>query len=346
MYTEDFDLSYDLTIVVPTHNRRDLLRDGVASLRRQSFPVDRYEIVAVSDGSTDGTDEEYATPLASPATRLVRQEKRGLSAARNLGLHHAQGRLVMFVDDDMVADEKLAEMHVDAHARFDEHVAVRGRVKPASDLPDTAFCRIVIGDICGVYEAHADRARFVTFERALSWQTSFKKSELERLGGYDETFRLYGWEDIEFAYRASQQGLRFYYEPRAISLHRDQRNTLPTHGQRLRNASRMAPFMFARHPEIRATIPMYADKEPIDWKHDHPRLIAKKAARQLLATRPLMQFLEGVTPLVERATTSEKFLRRWYYGLLGSYVLLGYREGLTGASGSGHSEMRPSRSSA
>lgn len=338
----------ELTIVVPTYNRRDLLRDGVTSLRRQSFPADRYEIVIVSDGSTDGTDAEYATPLTSPATRLVRQEKRGfgLSAARNLGLRQARGRLVMFFDDDMVADEQLVEMHVDAHARFDEHVAVRGRVKPAPDLPDTAFCRIVIGDICGVYEAHADQARFVTFETALSWQTSFKKSELERLGGYDETFRLYGWEDIEFAYRAAQQGLRFYYEPRAVSLHRDQRNTLATHGQRLRKASRMAPFMFARHPEIRATIPMYADKGPIDWQHDSLRLVAKKAARRLLATRPLMRVLEGVTPLVERATASEKFLRRWYYGLLGSYVLLGYREGLTGASDIGPSGVRPSQSSA
>ncbi len=338
----------DLTIVIPTYNRRALLRDAVESLRRQTYPLDRYEILIVSDGSSDGTDDDYAGPLQSPVTRLVRQEKRGfgLAAARNLGLRHAQGRLVMFFDDDMVSDEKLVEMHVDTHARFDEHVAVRGRVKPAPDLPDTSFCRIVIGDICGVYEANADQAHFLSFETALSWQTSFKKSELERLGGYDETFRLYGWEDIEFAYRAAQQGLRFYYEPRAISLHRDQRNTLPTHGQRLRNASRMAPFMFARHPEIRATIPMYADKGPIDWKHDNPRLIAKKAARRLLATRPLMRFLEGVTPLIERTTTSEIFLRRWYYGLLGSYVLLGYREGLTGASGSSHSEIRPSQLSA
>jgi len=327
----------DITIIIPTYNRRDLLRDAVASLRKQSHPADRYEIVIVSDGSTDGTDDEYAAPLTLPATRLVRQEKRGfgLAAARNLGLRHAQGRLVMFFDDDMVADEQMVATHVEAHTQFDEHVAVRGCVKPAPDLPDTPFCHIVIGDICNVYEDGAEQARFISFETALSWQTSFKRSELERLGGYDEEFRMYGWEDIEFAYRTMQQGLRFYYEPRAVSLHRDQRNTLPKHAERLRSASRMAPVMFERHPEIQAAIPMYFDKGPIHWRADGPRLIAKKIVRRMIATRPVMWALEGITPVVERTVSSPNLLRRWYYGLLGSYVLIGYREGLTSACGNG-----------
>jgi GT2 family glycosyltransferase len=333
----------DITIVVPTYNRRALLADAVASLRRQSYPGDRYEIVIVSDGSTDGTDDDYATPRHSPVTRLIRQEKRGfgLAAARNLGLRHAQGRLVMFFDDDMVADESMVEAHVEAHAQFDEDVAVCGRVQLAPDLPQTPFCQIILGDICRLHADNPDEARFLPFGIALSWQTSFKRKAQERLGGYDDTFRLYGWEDIEFSYRASQQGIRFYYEPRAIAFHRDQRNTLPTHAERLRSASRMAPVMFERHPEIRSAIPMYFDKGPIDWRADGPRLIAKKIVRQAIATRPVMWALERITPAVERVFSSPNLLRRWYYGLLGSYVLIGYREGLAGANGGGRTSSTP-----
>ena len=95
---------FDITIVVPTYNRRDLLAALVDSLRRQTYPSDRYEILIVSDGCSDGTDNVYGKPIASPLTRLVRQEKCGfgLAAARNLGIREARGYLVMFIDDDMV----------------------------------------------------------------------------------------------------------------------------------------------------------------------------------------------------------------------------------------------------
>ena len=321
---------FDLTIVIPTYNRRALLRDAVASLRAQTFPADRYEIVIVSDGSTDGTDDDYGTPLQSPLTRLIRQEKRGfgLAAARNLGLRNAQGRLILFFDDDMVADEDLAAAHVDAHARFDEHVAVCGRVKLAPDLPQTPFCQIVLGDICRLFADNPDEARFLDFGMALSWQTSFKRAALERLGGYDDTFRLYGWEDVEFSYRASQQGMRFWYEPRAVAFHRDQRNTLPRHAERLRNGSRMAPALFARQPGLKASIPMYADKDPIDWRSDRPTLVARKIGRRMSASRPVLGALARVTPLVERIVPHPAALRRWYYAVLSNYVTIGYREGL------------------
>jgi GT2 family glycosyltransferase len=318
----------DITVVVPTYNRRKLLAAAVDSLRRQTFPSDRYEVLIVSDGSTDGTDEDYREPLSRPLTRLVRQEKQGfgLSAARNLGIREAQGRLVLFLDDDMTADERMIQAHVDAHARFGDDVAVRGRVKPAPELPDTPFCRIVLGDVCRLYDDHTEQARFTDFSTAVSWQASYQRATIANLGGFDETFRCYGWEDIEFSYRASRAGLRFYYEPQALSYHNDQRQTLAAHGQRLRNASRMAPMLFERHPELADRFPMYAHMSPI-WKGDGAKRILLKALRQLVATAPVLTVMERLTPGIERIVPWSPLLRRWYYGILGSYVLTGYREG-------------------
>lgn len=334
----------DMTVVVPTYNRRQLLAAAVDSLRRQTHPRDRYEILIVSDGSTDGTDDVYRTPLDMPLTRLVRQEKQGfgLSAARNLGIHEAQGRRVMFLDDDMVADEHMVEMHLSVHRWLGEHVAVRGRVKPAPELPDTPFCRIVLDEVCRQYQDHPERARFTGFDVALSWQTSYNRETIAGLHGFDENFRFYGWEDIEFSYRAAQAGLRFYYEPRAISYHNDQRQTLAAHGARLRNASRMAAMLFARHPELATRFPMYENMAPIAWGKDGGGRIIKKAGRQLLARRPIVATMERLTPSVERIVHRRSVLRRWYYTILGSYVWAGYREGLLALRDSQNGGGRPS----
>ena len=321
---------FDITVVVPTYNRRKLLRVAIDSLRQQSHPADRYEILIISDGSTDGTDDDYRVPLDLPLTRLIRQEVEGfgLSAARNLGTREAKGRLVMFFDDDMVADKELVKNHVEAHQQFDENVAVCGRVKLAAELPNTPFCQIVLGDICRLFAENEEEARFLSYHMALSWQTSFKRSALERVLGYDETFQCYGWEDIEFSYRATQQGLRFFYEPKALSYHNDRRNNLPSHAARVRNAAQMAPVLFARHATLKTDLEMYQDKMPIDWKTDNSNLIAKKAMRQIIATPPMRQIFEISTPIVESLISRPKLLRRWYYNILSNYMLIGYREGL------------------
>jgi glycosyltransferase involved in cell wall biosynthesis len=321
---------YDITIVVPTYNRLKLLTAAVESLRRQTYASDCYEILIISDGATDGTDEAFAQPLEAPRTRLLRQEVEGfgLSAARNYGIREGEGRLVMFFDDDMVAHEQMVEMHIVAHSQVGDEVAVRGRVFPSPELPETPFCQIVLGDICRLYEENPDQGRFIDFHNAVSWQTSYHRETIAGVGGYDETFRVYGWEDIEFSYRWSQAGLRFYYDPRPISYHNDQRQTLAAHAKRMRTSSKMAPILFQRHPELIQELPMYFDKAPIVWGQDSPGLIAKKMVRQAFASRLSMSAMERLTPMVEQVVPSPKLLRRWYYGFLGGHVLQGYREGL------------------
>ena len=331
MTNQTTGLPLDVTVVVPTYNRRALLLDLVASLRAQTLSPDRYEIVIISDGSTDGTDETFKEPWRQPVTRLIRQEKRGfgLAAARNLGARHGAGRLVLFIDDDMVADRGLLEAHVGGHAAHpDDLVAICGKVVLSPDLPATPFCQIVIGDTCRLYDDRVDEARFIPPERALSWQTSFKRHAWLDVGGNDDTYRSYGWEDIEFACRAAERGMRFFYTPDAVSFHRDQRVTLEAHADRLLKSSRMAPRLFGRFPRLEHDLPMFADKRPVDWQRDGTGLIGRKLARRALAAAPLLGLLVKMTPWVEGVVSSPAVLRRWYYGVLGGYIVRGYREGL------------------
>ena len=89
-----------VTVVIPTQNRRDALRDAIASVRAQTWP--HVDLVVVDDGSTDGTDRLLSEMAAAdPTLRYVRNAvARGGADARNQGIEAATGPWVAFLDDD------------------------------------------------------------------------------------------------------------------------------------------------------------------------------------------------------------------------------------------------------
>ncbi len=86
-----------VSVVIPCYNQAHFLSEAIESVLSQSYP--RFEIVVVDDGSTDNTSE-VASSYPPEKVRLVRQENRGLSAARNAGLAESKGEYVVFLDAD------------------------------------------------------------------------------------------------------------------------------------------------------------------------------------------------------------------------------------------------------
>lgn len=84
------------SVVIPTYNRADLLRETLDSIFAQSFTD--YEVIVVDDGSTDGT--ESVIQSYGDRIRFLRQQNLGPGAARNLGLRHSTGHYVAFLDSD------------------------------------------------------------------------------------------------------------------------------------------------------------------------------------------------------------------------------------------------------
>src|SRR4051812_15186920 len=88
----------DVTVVIPTHNRKELLDRTLRSVLAQE-DVD-LSVVVVDDGSADGT-EAFVQALADPRVSVLRHpEARGVSAARNTGIARATTTWLAFVDDD------------------------------------------------------------------------------------------------------------------------------------------------------------------------------------------------------------------------------------------------------
>lgn len=98
-----------ISVIIPVHNAERTLVKCIESVLNQTFSG--FEIILIDDGSSDksyGIAEKYAQQ--DSRIKLIHQENKGLSEARNIGLKIAQGQYISFVDsDDWLGDEKMYE---------------------------------------------------------------------------------------------------------------------------------------------------------------------------------------------------------------------------------------------
>lgn len=188
----------DVSVIIGAYEAMPYLIRCLESVDAQTIGPGRMEIVAVDDGSTDGTGEyleEFAARTAIPM-RVVRQENSGgPSGPRNLGLGLARGRYVFFLDaDDYFGEEALERM-----------VA----------MGDRAGTDVILGKIVGVDRGAAKSMWGETVKRAdlfdshikftLSAQKLFRRDLLVRLGmSFDEKLRT--GEDALFTMEAYLRG--------------------------------------------------------------------------------------------------------------------------------------------
>jgi len=93
-----------VNVIIPAYNAQDYIRDSVESVLLQTY--DNVEIIVINDGSTDKTPEILAS--FGKKIRVIHQENKGLSEARNAGIQAANGQLIAFLDsDDLWLTEKI-----------------------------------------------------------------------------------------------------------------------------------------------------------------------------------------------------------------------------------------------
>ena len=212
----------NISVSIITHNRKELLKRVVVSLEAQTFPRDKFEVIVVDDGSTDGTPGVMKEVVAgSPVKiRYFRQdENRGKSEVRNISLKEAQGDIVLFLEDDTVADPGLLEEHAGMHERYPSRgTAVLGREAMDMDSVKTPFGRYVAemsNDFFGRIHDSITAGKQDAYLGFITFNLSVKRDFLLKEGMFDPEFR-YFCEDIELGYRLFSKGLELRYNADAI----------------------------------------------------------------------------------------------------------------------------------
>lgn len=202
-----------ISIVIPTYNRADLLREALESVYAQTYS--NYEVIVVDDGSTDHTDlmlDEYAG-----RARVLRQSRGGISSARNAGLRACSGDYVAFLDnDDRWTPEKL-EHHVAFAATHAEcAVTYTDAIQFTESGPNT---QTFVQRFPALMEP-ADLFRRMITEYAIPLMSA-TMVRLEFLREYGLQFQEYaGIDDLLLFLEILRRGGRFAYLPEPLTWRR------------------------------------------------------------------------------------------------------------------------------
>jgi GT2 family glycosyltransferase len=205
-----------VSVIMPTHDRRESLRRVLEALSRQTTEAARFEVIVVCDGCSDGSAVMCRNLPTPYALHVVEQPQSGPAAARNRALQDAKADLVLFLDDDVVPDPDLIREHVNAHQQ-DVNAVVIGPLLAPPDFPLEPWTRWEAAMLEGQYRAMAAGRWDATPRQFYTGNASVRRPHLIAAGGFDPAFRRA--EDVELAYRLQRFKLKFYFRPEAKGWH-------------------------------------------------------------------------------------------------------------------------------
>lgn len=205
-----------VTVVIPTCERRASLERLLTALDHQTLPPEQFEVVAVLNGADDGTAAMIEQLRTVYRLRWVRHPRQNRASARNHGVRVAHGRLIVFLDDDMEPAAEFLRAHVDAHATGDRRGIVGAAPIPfdASSPPVVVFRALRFQR---KLQEMAARASDLRFNQVYSGNLSLPRALFLEVGGFDEEFTLYGYEDYELVVRLLKRGVRFSFSEQALA---------------------------------------------------------------------------------------------------------------------------------
>ena len=189
----------------------------IAALEQQAYPSDAYEVIVISDGSTDGTDAYLEALSSTMRLRWFPQANRGPAAARNAGVQKASGEFIVFIDDDLVPAPQLLGEHARSHHEAGHDVVVLGPLLTPEGFEMTPWVRWEQEMLMKGYRALLRGDWPASARQFYTGNASLRRSHILAAGGFDEGLRRA--EDVELAYRLANKGLGFVFNIQAAGMH-------------------------------------------------------------------------------------------------------------------------------
>jgi len=213
-----------VSVVIPTHNRKNKLVRLLKSILQSDYPKERLEIIVVDDASNDGTSEEIAK-LFPEVKVVVNKEERLLAACRNIGILHAGGDLIFLVDDDnIVAPDTIKEL-----ARTllsSEQVGVVGPIMYYYRDPKRIWCagikRSMVTSLTKrIGRDEIDNGQFNGLIESNDFPNAFmlKREIVKKVGLFDEKNFPIHYDEADLGERVRKTGYKIVCNPRAKVWH-------------------------------------------------------------------------------------------------------------------------------
>ena len=209
----------DLSVLVPTYARPDLVARLLERLDQQTLAPQRFEVILVDDGSPEPVQVDPSAHAYS--VELLRQANAGPASARNLGLERCRAPLTLILNDDAVPADDLLETHLAVHGRIAPGMAVLGTFQFTERAREYPFVQMLAQT--NLLFDFTQLVPHTPLPWSFFWTCNLSLSTelLRSVGGFDaERFPDAIVEDVELGYRLEQQhGLKVWYAPEAVAWH-------------------------------------------------------------------------------------------------------------------------------
>lgn len=202
---------YKAAVIIPTRGGASKLHYPLDALENQSEKD--FQVIVVCDGDIDNTAgvvELYKKRGRLNIEAIVFEENQGRSKALNAGHRAADAEILIRCDDDLEPKPDYIEQHIRYHSLGHE-TGVIGLVH--NKYPDTPHARVY-----GHYRDDLFRKEAYSRPKSEHWHywnanASLSKKMFDQLGGYDERYRLYGWEDVDMGRMLHDAGAEIILAP-------------------------------------------------------------------------------------------------------------------------------------
>ena len=277
-----------ISIIIATKDRSAYLARALASLEEQ-IGAPSFEVIVADNGSTDETKAvaERQAACGRYPVHYVFEGEPNRGKARNRGVARATGYLVLFVDDDVQLPPGFVAAHEAAHDG--SNFVVNG---PIINVP-----------------SYEDRPKPVmaNYSRAFlcTCNVSLPRHAIEAVGGFDEKFHLYGWEDTELGVRLREAGMRWRFAWDAYLWHIKvpSDNTLEIETRKAMERARMARHFLDKRDSSRTRMATGAHRMnllrarfllPDSLLALYAGIATSEKAPEFLRTLARSQFLDGM----------------------------------------------------
>lgn len=236
------------SVVIPTYNRPEELKNLLLSLDKQNIPPADFEVVVVDNGDSLETKRVAESISLAPKLIYAMETVSGAARARNRGIQEAQAEIVIFVDDDMIVGPSFIEQHLHAHSRFHKDVCILGKIIHKPRWPNKIISKYLSQSKHQNMPLSNNEGQELGYQCFYTANISVPKEALINAGGFDEAFPYYGWEDIELGFRLQQKGIPIIYNPHASGYHHFDTSLVDYLKKRYRSGKSLGYFL-SKHPE-------------------------------------------------------------------------------------------------
>ncbi|MBK5237613.1 MAG: glycosyltransferase family 2 protein [Actinomycetales bacterium] len=233
-----------VSVIVPSYQGDKRLPLLLEQFSRQKTERE-WELIVVVDGSTDNSAEVLAQWQEKlPLRAIIRSHNLGRSATLNEGFEAAHYDILVRCDDDLVPAETYVEDFATA-IETHPHSGVTGLYR--NIFPENKYARIYGRRVDVRYENEA-----LAMPREKSWalwagNCAVTRALWEEIGPYDQNFREYGWEDVDWGYRLFTAGHDIVLDPLLVTKHRLAATTASIRLGRARLSGRARTKFVAKH---------------------------------------------------------------------------------------------------